>query len=180
MRRADESGHHIAVMILGSGIDPRNPPGEVKKKIEIKPVKLRPFLGGRWGAEVDASKTLTINVTFRLGSLPPGSPTPVLLGSPGDAARPLPPGRSAFVPPACNACAPSCPQVAYPATSPIYVVPRPNRPRDVPWEQSGGSRSPCDQQPVPMATGRSSPEEGTLRRKGATAQSPRARTQTDD
>jgi hypothetical protein len=72
--------HHIASIVLGAGIDPRNPPAAFKT-IVLKQVKVRPLLDGRTGAEVDAGESLTVNVVFELGA-PPAVPLPPLPSPP--------------------------------------------------------------------------------------------------
>jgi len=91
--------HHIAMIVIGSGIDPANPPPSFKT-LTLKPVKVRPFLGGRWGTEVSASKSLQINVKFELGSPRPSVPTPVLVHPRDPHANSCPPGASGFACPA--------------------------------------------------------------------------------
>jgi hypothetical protein len=136
--------HHIAGLVLGAGIDPRNPPAAFKT-IVLKPVKVRPFLGGQWGAEVDASQSLTVNVKFLLGSAPPPVPTPVLVVPPGIPPVPLPgrchpapcPHGACAIPPPpgrgplpCphGPCSGPCLQDAYPAGPSVIVVPGPSLP----------------------------------------------------
>jgi hypothetical protein len=91
--------HHIAMVVIGSGIDPANPPASFKT-LTLKPVKVRPFLGGRWGTEVSAGKSLQINVKFELGSPRPSVPTPVLFHPRDPHSADCPPAGSGLPSPA--------------------------------------------------------------------------------
>lgn len=75
----------LAAHIVAAGVDPRNPPADFKT-LKLGPAKIRPLLGDRWGAEVEAGGTLTVNVTFRLSAFGPH------LGEPDELPPALPEG----------------------------------------------------------------------------------------
>ncbi len=72
--------HYVANVLRNSGVDPRNPAG--LSKLELKPVKVRPWVE-RWGSEVEATGSITLNLKFELGAAPPAVLPPVLVHPPG-------------------------------------------------------------------------------------------------
>jgi hypothetical protein len=117
--------YHVAMAVYGSGIDLRNPPSDFKS-LKLDPVKVRPLIGGRWGAEVEANQSLTVNLKFRLGPPPPasGQRAPLLVPPLVAPQLSIPPdGRSPFSLP--NTSHPLSPAVPLPEQGQSPAVPPP-------------------------------------------------------